>query len=107
MKWLSYATDNDAAKMDRINAALFMVLANRYDWQLFLEVTGEGGSGKSVMAGLCELLVGQENVGSSSMKLLESNFGLENVWDKRLISVAGPTFVRWRWPRAQGDHWWR
>ncbi|HEH9403986.1 TPA: hypothetical protein SIA26_001452 [Aeromonas bestiarum] len=85
MKWLSYATDNDAAKMDRIKAALFMVLANRYDWQLFLEVTGEGGSGKSVMAGLCELLVGHENVGSSSMKRLESDFGLESVWDKRLI----------------------
>ncbi|MGI3149824.1 DNA primase family protein [Aeromonas veronii] len=94
MKWLSYATDNDAAKMDRINAALFMVLANRYDWQLFLEVTGEGGSGKSVMAGLCELLVGQENVGSSSMKLLESNFGLENVWDKRLILLPDqPSYV--------------
>jgi putative DNA primase/helicase len=37
-------------KTDRVLAALFMVLANRYDWQLFLEVTGPGGSGKSVMA---------------------------------------------------------
>ncbi|MCF5869951.1 DUF5906 domain-containing protein [Aeromonas veronii] len=94
MKWLSYATDNDVAKMDRINAALFMVLANRYDWQLFLEVTGEGGSGKSVMAALCELLVGQENVGSSSMKLLEDQFGLENVWNKRLILLPDqPSYV--------------
>ncbi|MFM4873990.1 DUF5906 domain-containing protein [Aeromonas veronii] len=94
MKWLSYATDNDAAKMDRIKAALFMVLANRNDWQLFLEVTGEGGSGKSVMAALCELLVGQENVGSSSMKLLESQFGLESVWDKRLILLPDqPSYV--------------
>jgi putative DNA primase/helicase len=32
-----------------ILAALFMVLANRYDWQLFLEVTGPGGSGKSIL----------------------------------------------------------
>lgn len=94
MKWLSYATDSDMAKMERIKAALFMVLANRYDWQLFLEVTGEGGSGKSVMATLCELLVGQENVGSSSMKLLESSFGLENVWDKRLILLPDqPSYV--------------
>ncbi|WP_139704103.1 DUF5906 domain-containing protein [Aeromonas hydrophila] len=94
MKWLSYATDSDTAKMERIKAALFMVLANRYDWQLFLEVTGEGGSGKSVMAALCELLVGQENVGSSSMKLLESSFGLENVWDKRLILLPDqPSYV--------------
>ncbi len=94
MKWLSYATDSDIAKMERIKAALFMVLANRYDWQLFLEVTGEGGSGKLVMAALCELLVGQENVGSSSMKLLESSFGLENVWDKRLILLPDqPSYV--------------
>ncbi|HGE5059137.1 TPA: primase-helicase zinc-binding domain-containing protein [Klebsiella pneumoniae] len=84
-KWLVHAAESDVAKMERIKAALFMVLANRYDWQLFLEVTGEGGSGKSVMANLCELLVGSRNVGSSSMKRLESDFGLESVWDKRLI----------------------
>ncbi|HHI0054762.1 TPA: primase-like DNA-binding domain-containing protein [Klebsiella quasipneumoniae] len=48
-KWLSYASDRDAIKMQRIAAALFMVLANRYDWQLFLEITGEGGSGKSMI----------------------------------------------------------
>ncbi|WP_157830535.1 primase-helicase zinc-binding domain-containing protein [Aeromonas sobria] len=84
-KWLSHAAGSDTDKMARINAALFMVLANRYDWQLFLEVTGEGGSGKSVMANLCELLVGSRNVGSSSMKRLESDFGLESVWDKRLL----------------------
>ena len=83
--WLGHAAESDVAKMERIKAALFMVLANRYDWQLFLEVTGEGGSGKSVMANLCELLVGGRNVGSSSMKRLESDFGLESVWDKRLI----------------------
>jgi len=62
-----------------------LTIAHRYDWQLFLEVTGEGGSGKSVMANLCELLVGKENVGSTSMEAMRGSFGLENVWDKRLI----------------------
>ncbi len=71
--------------MDRITAALFMVLTHRYDWQLFLEVTGSGGSGKSIMANLCALLVGSRNIGSSSMRLLDSDFGLEGLWDKRLI----------------------
>lgn len=94
IKWLSHAAESDEAKMERIKAALFMVLANRYDWQLFLEVTGEGGSGKSVMANLCELLVGGRNVGSSSMKRLESDFGLESVWDKRLILLPDqPKYV--------------
>ncbi len=85
LKWLNHAAGGSAAKMDRILAALYMVLANRYDWQLFLEVTGEGGSGKSVKANLCELLVGRENVGSTSMEAMRGSFGLENIWDKRLI----------------------
>ena len=84
-RWLSHAAGGNSGKIDRILAALYMVLANRYDWQLFLEVTGEGGSGKSVMANLCELLVGKENVGSTSMEAMRGAFGLENVWDKRLI----------------------
>ncbi|HHQ4683015.1 TPA: DNA primase family protein [Aeromonas veronii] len=84
-KWLSYAAEGCMDKMDRITAALFMVLTHRYDWQLFLEVTGSGGSGKSIMANLCALLVGSRNIGSSSMRLLDSDFGLEGLWDKRLI----------------------
>lgn len=84
-RWLTHAAGGNVAKMDRIKAALFMVLANRYDWQMFLEVTGEGGSGKSVMANLCEFLVGKENVGCTSMEAMRGLFGLENVWDKRLI----------------------
>jgi phage/plasmid-associated DNA primase len=43
------AAGGRADKRDVILAALFMVLANRYDWQLFLEVTGPGGSGKSIL----------------------------------------------------------
>ncbi|EFV9675044.1 DNA primase, partial [Shigella sonnei] len=50
---------------------LFMVLANRYDWQLFIEVTGPGGSGKSVMAEICTMLAGKANTVSASMKALE------------------------------------
>jgi hypothetical protein len=41
-KWLSRSVGNNNRKADRVLAALFMVLANRYDWQLFLEVTGPG-----------------------------------------------------------------
>lgn len=47
-KWLRRSVADNDRKADRVLAALFMVLANRYDWQLFLEVTGPGGSGKSV-----------------------------------------------------------
>lgn len=45
-RWLDRAAGGKPEKRDVILAALFMVLANRYDWQLFLEVTGPGGAEK-------------------------------------------------------------
>lgn len=50
-----------------------MVLANRYDWQLFLEVTGPGGSGKSILASVARLLAGTDNTTSASIETLESS----------------------------------
>lgn len=70
-KWLRRSVASNDRKTDRVLAALFMVLANRYDWQLFLEVTGPGGSGKSVMAEICTMLAGKANTVSAGMKALE------------------------------------
>ncbi|MDC9596101.1 toprim domain-containing protein [Xenorhabdus anantnagensis] len=71
-QWLNRATANCENKFDRVLAALFMVLANRYDWQLFLEVTGAGGSGKSIFAEICSMLAGKGNTVSASMAALEN-----------------------------------
>jgi len=71
-KWLRRSVANNDRKADRVLSALFMVLANRYDWQLFLEVTGPGGSGKSVMAEICTMLAGKANTVSASMAALEN-----------------------------------
>ncbi|HBR1160739.1 toprim domain-containing protein [Klebsiella pneumoniae] len=71
-KWLRRSVADNDRKTDRVLAALFMVLANRYDWQLFLEVTGPGGSGKSVMAEICTMLAGKANTVSASMAALEN-----------------------------------
>ncbi|ELB8874952.1 DNA primase [Escherichia coli] len=70
-KWLRRSVAENDRKADRVLAALFMVLANRYDWQLFIEVTGPGGSGKSVMAEICTMRAGKANTVSASMKALE------------------------------------
>lgn len=45
-RWLDRAAGGKPEKRDVILAALFMVLANRYDWQLFLEVTAPAGAEK-------------------------------------------------------------
>ena len=72
-RWLSHSVANNIRKADRVLAALYMVMANRYDWQLFLEVTGAGGSGKSVFAEVCTLLAGKGNTVSANMKALEES----------------------------------
>lgn len=72
-RWLSHSVANNTRKSDRVLAALYMVMANRYDWQLFLEVTGAGGSGKSVFAEVCTLLAGKGNTVSANMKALEES----------------------------------
>ena len=69
-KWLKRASGNqDKAK--NILAGLYMILANRYDWQLFLEVTGAGGSGKSVFAEIATILSGKNNTVIGTMESLE------------------------------------
>ncbi|MEY0287865.1 primase-like DNA-binding domain-containing protein [Providencia rettgeri] len=70
-KWLSQSSGGKNEYMERIKAALFMVLANRYDWQLFLEITGPGGSGKSVFTGIAALLAGHHNTASGSVRDLD------------------------------------
>ncbi|MEG1690813.1 MAG: primase-like DNA-binding domain-containing protein, partial [Hafnia sp.] len=70
-RWLDHAANGNAEKRDVILAALFMVLANRYDWQLFLEVTGPGGSGKSILAEIATLLIGKDNATSADIDVLE------------------------------------
>ncbi|MGY9371859.1 primase-helicase zinc-binding domain-containing protein [Citrobacter pasteurii] len=71
-RWLDRAAGSHADKRDVILAALFMVLANRYDWQLFLEVTGPGGSGKSILAEIATMLAGEDNATSATIETLES-----------------------------------
>ena len=70
-RWLDRAASQNPQKRDVILAALFMVLANRYDWQLFLEVTGPGGSGKSILAEIATMLAGEDNATSADIDTLE------------------------------------
>lgn len=93
-QWLSHAAGNDEGKMARIQAALFMVLAKRYDWQMFLEVTGEGGSGKSVFAHVATLLAGQHNTASGNMSALDTARGRAQFVNSNLILLPDqPKYV--------------
>ncbi|PHM46782.1 primase-like DNA-binding domain-containing protein [Xenorhabdus miraniensis] len=86
-RWLSHAAGNNENKMNRIKAALFMILANRYDWQLFIEVTGEGGSGKSIFTYIATLLAGEHNTASGNMRALDEARGRYQFVGKSLITL--------------------
>lgn len=90
-RWLSHAAHEQAERMARIEAALFMVLANRYDWQLFIEVTGEGGSGKSIFAGIATMLAGEHNTEPGDMEMLDSRRERAPLFGKSLIVLPDQT----------------
>jgi putative DNA primase/helicase len=62
-----------AEKRNIILAELFMVLAKRYDSQLYFEVTCSGWSGKSIMAEIATLLADGDNAVSAYIETLESS----------------------------------
>ncbi len=82
--WIEHASEGKKQKRLAIEAGLYMVLTNRYDWQLFLEVTGEGGSGKSIFTKLAELLAGGQNI-ASTMRALDD--------PKERYSLIGRTLI--------------
>lgn len=85
-KWIDFVSNSDENTIKRIMAGLYMVLANRYDWQFFLEITGEGGSGKSVFSQILILLAGGfNNVASASMSSLDNPKGRAQFVGKKLI----------------------
>ena len=90
-RWLNHATAGDHHKAERIKAALFMVLAKRHDWQLFIEVTGEGGSGKSVFSSIAITLAGEHNAASGSMMTLDTARGRAQFVGKSLIIMPDQT----------------
>lgn len=90
-RWLSHATAGNGQKAKRILAALFMVLAKRHDWQLFIEVTGEGGSGKSVFSSIATTLAGEHNTASGSMGTLDMARGRAQFVGKSLIIMPDQT----------------
>lgn len=84
-RWLMHVAGGDMHQAKRVLAALFMVLANRHDWQLFIEITGEGGSGKTVFTAIASQLAGQSNTASGNMRALDEARGRAQFVGKSLI----------------------
>ncbi|KAE9528054.1 DUF5906 domain-containing protein [Testudinibacter aquarius] len=59
--WLNFATSGSQEKKTAILAGLYMILTNQHHWGLFLEVTGVGGAGKSLLGEIAATLSGRGN----------------------------------------------
>ncbi|OOF68821.1 DNA primase [Rodentibacter pneumotropicus] len=84
-KWLEFVSGGKNEKMNAILAALYAILTNRHDWQLFFEITGDGGSGKSVFANIATMLAGDQNTESGRLIDLDEPRGRESFVGKTLI----------------------
>ncbi|EBF9865298.1 DNA primase [Salmonella enterica subsp. enterica] len=94
VKWLNHAAGDGSNKKEAILAALYMILANRYDWQLFLEITGDAGSGKSMFTNIATMLAGEGNTVAASMKSFENGFERASLVDASLITVSDISYYQ-------------
>lgn len=90
--WLDNSAKDDDQKKLALLAALYMCLVNAYDWEMFIEISGIGGSGKSVFQMLCNLMVGAHNVASTRMETLGAEFGLETLIGKRVAIMPEASY---------------
>jgi len=84
-RWLTRAVGHNHDKHERILAALFMVLAKRYDWQMSLEGTGPGDSGKSAIYSIATLLASRDNTTSATIDTLSHCENAPAWWDFRRL----------------------
>ena len=84
-KWLAFVSDGNKDKARNILAVLYAILTNRYNWQMFFEITGKGGSGKSVFASIATLLAGDKNAISAKLEDFDNAKDLEGFENKTLI----------------------
>ncbi|MDY6216352.1 DUF5906 domain-containing protein [Actinobacillus porcinus] len=71
--WLAFVTADDEAKKQAILAGLYMVLTNRHEWMLFVECSGVGGGGKSVLGHIATHLNGNANTAFIDIDTFEND----------------------------------
>lgn len=87
-KWLDFVSDGNIEKALHILAVFYMVLINGYDWQLFVELTGSGGTGKSTCLNICKMIAGENNAVGVTLKTLDDPKARDLIIGKSLL-IAG------------------
>lgn len=60
-QWLDFASNGNSNKREALLGALYAVLTNRHKWQLYFEVVGVAGAGKSIFGEIAKVINGRGN----------------------------------------------
>lgn len=68
---------------------LAAILHGRYDLQKYIEIIGIAGTGKSTFISICQALVGDDNIVTTTMEQLNKNrFETATLYGKRLVIIS-------------------
>lgn len=84
LKFLNDIWDGDSELIESLRLWMGYCLLSSANLQRFAIFKGASRAGKSTLAGVIEALVGRENTASTSLSLIGSDFGLENLMGRKL-----------------------
>lgn len=86
-KYLNFAQANNPEAIDSIQKFAGYCLTNENQYQMALWLYGKGGAGKSKLAEILSMLVGQQNTTTVRLEKLEDKFETSQLLDKRLVWI--------------------
>jgi putative DNA primase/helicase len=87
--WLLEAVGGHSDQVRLLRAWINAIIQSRPDLQRFLEIIGDGGSGKGTFTRLCLALLGKDAVHSTMLKQLEENrFETARIFGKKLTVIT-------------------
>jgi putative DNA primase/helicase len=87
--WMYEATQGNGQLIQLLRAYLKAVVTGRADLQRFLELIGNGGSGKGTYTRLAQALVGHNNTAVTTLEQLEKNrFETAAIYGKKLLLIT-------------------
>lgn len=87
-KWLQFITYNNPDLIFFILCYIHCIIFSKIHFQIYIELIGKGGTGKTTFVNLISALIGRNNIVITDLNKLESNkFETANLKDKKLILI--------------------
>lgn len=85
LEFLNDIWDGDAELIESLRLWMGYCLLTSCNLEKFAVFKGASRAGKSTLAAVIESIVGRENTASTSLSLIGSDFGLENIMGKKIV----------------------